>query len=530
MSAWDDVVAAALLGTSRNVFTPPPADGALGTLLGGLDVNEQADLLLSTAAVLHLYQRAGQASRAAAFSPPVPPELDDLSTCTDRAGHDLGMMLAGEHEEVLSEWLAALAARRLRVPAQHLPDLFGKITKQTDVRDAAMRVVGARGRWLAAQNPDWHDLLDADESHWETSGGAQRLNLLRSLRASDPEHARELVVATWGAETAETRTKMLGELAIKLRMADEPFLETCLDDRSKEVRLDAAQLLARLPESRLCRRMIQRIRTLVIPQREGAKAFIGLLKSRNDKRFVDVTLPDVCTDAMQRDGVVVKPFVNDKIGERAWWLRQMIACVPLSYWRTAFDATPAHIVQTLEQKGREGDWNTLLLDGITLATCRQGDAAWAAALLASSWVIEANDTTGARWRDELLTLLPAAQWEAAVLRLYEDSIANPLTTIGFSRTYDQLCKRPWSYEVSRAFFRFVVSYKAAREKAKRNAYSLWWLLGAVKQAATCIPTSLLHETAAALPSDEEDSLWTDARQQCLTLLQFRHDMLEEIAR
>ena len=41
-------------------------------------------------------------------------------------------------------------------------------------------------------------------------------------------------------------------------MDDEPFLESALDDRSREVRQQAADLLTRLPDSRLALRMAER--------------------------------------------------------------------------------------------------------------------------------------------------------------------------------------------------------------------------------------------------------------------------------
>ena len=125
-------------------------------------------------------------------------------------------------------------------------------------------ILGVRGRWLAAKNPKWRKYAGVNEAA-EPDGALGDRRIARAtgarsgaLRETDPGRARELVASTFAADPADQRAKFVGELARGLSMEDEPFLEAALDDRSKEVRRQAAELLRCLPESRLCLRMIER--------------------------------------------------------------------------------------------------------------------------------------------------------------------------------------------------------------------------------------------------------------------------------
>ena len=150
--------------------------------------------------------------------------------------------------------------------------------------------------------------------------------------------------------------------------ADEPFLERALDDRSKEVRQDATELLATLPGSAFVARMTARAAGLLHFKKGG-------LLSRN---VLEVTLPEEPDAAGLRDGLDPKgPHGQRTFGEKAALLVQTLAAVPLSHWTTAFRQTPGALIQAL----KKNDFAQAVVTGWTLATLRQRDPAWAEALL-----------------------------------------------------------------------------------------------------------------------------------------------------
>jgi len=200
-----------------------------------------------------------------------------------------------------------------------------------------------------------------------------------------------LLRGSWAQESADERCKALQSFVAGLSMADEEFLESALDDRSKNVRAQAAELLSRLPESRLARRAQERMATWV--QWKKSSAWLGLRPSQ----ALEVTPPAECTREMQRDGIDPKPPRG--VGEKAWWLQESVARTPLSFW------PPGAL-----KAAADSEWSEALARGWQKAARAQQNSAWAAELLEGGW------------RDvELFALLPHSRQEEFLLKHWEDS-------------------------------------------------------------------------------------------------------------
>ena len=340
---WAELVSAALVGTDRR-----PVPGLLGR-----------------AAVGVVRRRAGQRPHRGEPLPAAPAEERPLAPPAARAR--LARMIGGERSRLLHEWLEAAAARGLRVPAEAVPWLLDHGAKDRSVRPLLGVVTGARGRWLARLNPDWSYLLreaagaGLSPRMWELGTTGDRRAHLAALRAADPAAARELLARSWARETPEDRAAFIAVFADGLSPDDEPFLEAALDDRRREVRQQAADLLTRLPGSRLAARMAERGRRCL---------------ARRDGHLV-VEPPAECDAAMERDGVRARPPRGT--GERSWWLQQVIARTPLGVWEAHLGGTPAEI---LERLGRDaGDRGRDVGRGLVRAVVLQRDQAWARALV-----------------------------------------------------------------------------------------------------------------------------------------------------
>jgi hypothetical protein len=233
-------------------------------------------------------------------------------------------------------------------------------------------------------NDEWSFAIAGDDpdalvATWETGTGAARVAALQQLRSLDPARARVMLEASWAQESPTDRAGFVGALAQGLSSADEPFLEQALDDRRKEVRQQASALLARLPTSALVARMTERARRL-----------LTLGKSTVLRRpRIDVTLPETADDALVRDGVNPKPPAGTGIGERAWWLAQIVGAVPPSTWTTAWSVDASTLLRAAE--GHE--WREPLVAGWLTATERHRDQAWAQAL----WESDALARVDLKW-------------------------------------------------------------------------------------------------------------------------------------
>jgi hypothetical protein len=424
---WAALVSTALVGTARRPLPPPAGPGD----------RDPAVTLLERAAMHAVRARAGGRPHTGEPLPAAPPE--DRPAVPPAAADRLARIIDGEYGRLLPEWLEHAAAARRRVPARLLPPLLDLGARDRSIRPHLGVVAGRRGHWLATLHPLWTYLAQeptGDPRAFELGTRGDRRAHLRALRAADPAAARELLAATWETEAPEDREAFIGVLADRLDMADEPFLEAALDDRRREVRQAAADLLTRLSGSRLAARMAER----------GLRC---LSAAERGERLV-ATPPEACDAAMERDGVRVRPPRGT--GERGWWLQQIVARTPLDVWPAHLGAPPERIVAM-----DGGDWDREVRHGFVRAAVLQRDPAWARALLPLEPVAD------------LLTVLPPGERAAAGARLVRSTPADGQLIMMLGGV-----PGPWTGALARAVLRKIVE---TGERQPWNAVELGRLAG-----------------------------------------------------
>jgi hypothetical protein len=290
-------------------------------------------------------------------------------------------------------------------------------------------------------------------------------------------------------------------------MDDEPFLEGALDDRSKEVRRAAAELLARLPDSRLARRMLERVRPLLSWVSAAKPRLLGLRPGQRAR--LEVALPAECDKAMIRDGVDPKPPTHRRdLGEKAWWLLQLLQAIPPATWSTQWSVSPAELIAATERS----EWQPVLLEAWGGATLAFRDALWAAELLR----IEPRQA-------ELLDAMPAEQQELLLLDILRGN-CTPLHKHPVMALLRQT-SHPWSAELARA----VLGALYRHMRAWNDSFD-YQLRGAVSEDfARRIPPELLEEIAGGWPREQGvRERWHGVIDRLLITLQFRRDMLNEL--
>ncbi|MFO1371968.1 MAG: DUF5691 domain-containing protein [Candidatus Competibacteraceae bacterium] len=397
-----------------------------------------------------------------------------------------------------------LSAAKRRVPEEALPALLDAGISKNALRPLLLSVLGQRGRWLARQRAGWrYAVTETDETVWQTGEFEERLALLRQLRASQPARALALLTTTWDEERARHRRDFTEALVEGLSMADEPFLEATLDDRSTEVARVAADLLARLPDSRLVQRLTAQA-LLVVRFQTG-----HLLK----RDRLEADLPED-NPALRRDGVTdPQPAASTqsvRLGEKAWWLSRIVGAVPPAVWCQQWKQAPTAILAA----SRDCEWRQALLEGWALATRRHRDPDWAEALL--PFYSDHNTLTSA-----LAEVLPPARFEVYLLTLLRESSAagRATTLVVFSHV-----RRPWSAKLGRAVLEQV------RQRVREDKQPDWWLTGALRGFARWLPPELSDSAAAGWPTESKHwPQWEKAVQEFLDRLRFRRAMREAIA-
>jgi hypothetical protein len=430
---WPDILATALVGTARS---------------GG-----RAEEVLEAAAAQALRRRAGlPLVPAPPAGEPAPPEdfpvvgpaaaarVDDLLALDSATRNSGPVRDAAGRLQLLGEWLAAASAAGRRLPPELASALLDAGRRHPELRPLVAPVTGRLAGWLATQRADWayasgapagaarpaQSTVDGgdDANAWELGSTAQRVGYLRRLRARDPDAGRALLEAAWATEPPDERSALLTALHIGLSTADESTLDAALDDRARQVRDAALELLAALPGSGYERRMVQRARACVDLSGTGR---------------IGISPPLECDRSMRRDGITPRPPAGT--GERAWWLEEILARTPLRTW-----PVPAGFLA----RGVSEEWVDTVRRGLARAAAAQRDAPWAAALVDA---VTADLATRGHPADRqllaaLLEALPAddlATRAAAGLREGLGSAA----AVGVEQIL-ALCPRPWPLPVAEA--------------------------------------------------------------------------------
>ncbi len=513
---WKTLLAQALLGTARNSMEAPPAGGPLGEVLTRLEAGDPEGRLLKTAGVLSLYHQAGWEPPQDTAALPDPAPEDERACCSAGAAQHLGAILSGRFTEVLPEWLEAASTARVRAPESLLPALLdeGSKGRWSGERHRFLPVLGHRGSWLAHQNSDWSwatpaetATTDEEDQLWQTGGREARGLLLERVRAADPERGRRMLENTWREDPAADRAAFLARLQVGLQPEDEPFLESCLDDRSTEVRRAAAELLARLPGSAYCARMLARLEALITAER--------LQEGRNVSRLsLAVTLPQELDPGMKRDGLSPNPPGNSTVGRRGVWLSELLSAVPPSAWYDRWEASPAEIVAAAVRT----EWRKALLDGWSVAAQRYRDAALAEALLR----LGMDETP---W-GELLGLLAPETAEGIILEQLRKEHGLFGESEGANQVFHLLRehRRPWS-----ALFTREILAALRRNAHLKTARSHWYLRSELKNFALYASPEVADEARQGWPEGDQNP-WGNALESFLDLLHFRNEMLQELSR
>ncbi|SNS43925.1 DUF5691 domain-containing protein [Actinomadura mexicana] len=504
MTAWDEHVTAALLGTERR--DPPALAEAPGD--GGGHGGDKAGRLLDQAALLAVRRRAGQVPSGPAPEPVALAPVEDAPAVPRAAAVRLRRILGGEQIRVLPEWLDAAAARGLRVPAQSLPDLLERGRSDRMLRSSIARACGRRGVWLALQNTDWAYLVGSGDDPgggpevWETGTRNRRVAYLTMLRETEPERARELLQGTWAKEPAPDRAAFVATFAHGLSLDDEEFLEAALGDRGKDVRQLASDLLARMPGSAYGARMAARARACLTA---GERTVRG-----REQTWIRVEPPHSHDEDMARDGVPFHPTGSfaprgggAPVGTRAAWLREILARTPLSTWTELFGLPPTEIVclPVSDSDGRD------VHIGWARAALGQRDTGWARALLRGGVMVDEPEALA-----DLLSVLPGPERDAAAADLIRWVEGRP----GLLRVLERV-PGPWAGPLAAAV---VETLSASAERpTRRDEHLITQLCRLADQRLAPAAAARLAALGPAAPQAVTDLIAT---------LRFRDEMLKEL--
>lgn len=477
--AFETLLQTALVGTGRQEPGVPAIHGAIGDLLQ--QVAQGADgapeRLLRMAGAVWL---CGQAGYVAVPSETTP---DQRAPEEARPAHDSALnarvlkpLLIEGPERLQFEAFTCLDAAGLRLAPALLPAALEAGRRSVAIRPPLSRVLGARGHWLASLNPAWSYAAggtagSSEQEQWDHGNAEQRRTAFGAMRRQDAGEAREKLAAELPQLNARERAEFVGLMREGLAPADEAFLDGLLRDRSKEVRQAAAALLMRLSGSRHGQAVATALAPLVHAER-------GILSRR-----LNVEAPAAADPGWKDEGLDAARPQHESLGERAWWLYQLVRNAPVGWWTEHCGMDPP----TLLQATAKSEWKEALRRGWRDAVLATRDAGWARALLAE-WDKKSLGPDQA----EVLAVLPPAEREQHWQRAVADS---PSGVAGVLPTLLQAC--PPGHTLSLPFSQRMAE-ALAREWAPTN-HSLRYY---ISDALCLLDLAALEPMLAALRQGE----------------------------
>jgi hypothetical protein len=437
----DALTRAATMGTSREA---PPASGLpTDDLLGSAKRGPERDLLLR-AGMHAVYKAAGRRGETG-VEEPVPAPEETLPACSAKAAEILRRLLVAQRTEILREALDRLLLAGFRVPHALLPAVLD--VQRPDLRPAVAAVLGERGLWLAAQNPNWGWAVatggsnETDEIAWEEGALRERISTLRRVRGREPALGLVWVEDVWKSEKADARVAMVNALEAGLSRGDEQFLERALDDRSVRVREAAATFLARISDSDYAARAAARADTILVRYEPPAGGFRGVLSRRGHAGRLVVEPPEHADGGWQHDLPGEMP--ERGVGEKAWGISRALSVVTPVHWEEQFGVTPSDLIVAAR-----GDWEMALLAGWCRASVLHRESSWAVPLWRACYRLEHDLEGWQTWQIALsmANLLPQSELAVAIERLPK----NGEMPFRLSSTL-QAISDPWQPDLSEAF-------------------------------------------------------------------------------
>lgn len=478
---------------------------AAGAVIGTDRSGAKPEAVLTLAAVLGLRARAGWRARACSGSIAECP-ADSRPVAPEAAMGTLLRLMGNPDGGVIEEWAELAKAAGVRIADSTVPVVMDWWSRQPRRSEVVYSVLGKRGEWLASLNEAWVKPVAASEvptnadELWQTGKTPERVALLLTLRRHDPARGLAMVQSTWASDGADERRRFVEMLLQGRSMADEPFLETTLDDKSKLVRRQACAVLGAIAGSRYRARMNER-----------AKAIITVDGNRGRlKKGVKVALspPADFDKSWERDGIDEQAASG--IGKRAWWMRQILMAADLSVWTDVTGLEPAAVLDAI----KDDDYFKDALTALTETAYAAGQPDWSAALVRQLLDHRKLDPVAIQ---NLCAHLPPSRREELLLEAADHKkLTGPDRWSLMASSKDR-----WSPEFSRKALKLLVKNRAHGSAA----YVLYEPVERVSRVVAVEAADQFEETVNEMFADQP----TDSFKRSIDRVRLRADMHKEFA-
>ncbi len=429
---WKDLLRVAVIGVDRAKLNEETAQFLIEKKIIN-PKSEAGEQLLTAVAAWNKLRKAG--CQFTSFTREIPPAAPAESKATAYVvAPFLEQILNEEYPAALKECLGLLIQKKQLVPPQFLVGLIEKTSGKPELYKLLQLCGGERLKWLE-KLVYGKDPSTLEKKHFEKAFSIQRHQIFNQKREVHPEEALDWLKDCWKTESKTEKCFFLNALKENLSSKDESFINSCLNDASKEVRFIAAGLLAQLPDSEWLNEM-----------RQNFKEWVEVRETSGGKIKLKLALPENVGEVLSGKGIdpgrnlSVKSMKVNSFAKAA-------SCMPPNWWNSTFNLSAQDFLP-LFVRHEHGD---TLLQAMIDASCLHKDVAWQIVLV-EFWL---ENYQKARWQhlsySDLLKQLPrSVLWKTAPnalmkIKFIEDD-KEPIARLLLAKGH------LWNKELSTAFF------------------------------------------------------------------------------
>lgn len=500
MLLWEKILQLALLGSERSHLEPAVEESLRQYHIDPEDPLPQ--VILSGAATLNQLRKLQTPAEPYTKPLPAPANQEEQDhTLSARSLLHLKQILSGHYQRVLPEFVDLLVSKQLLLPPEFLPELLNDCLQDQRLWSAIQPLLGTRAEWLIAQHPAWQRLLpQGDPSRWEEAGYEERKQILGYLRRQAPEKkAVSFLESIWKTTPFKKKLVFLTILETGLGPTDECFLEIALKDSRKEVRLKAADLLARIPGSNLIKQIFDQVHSLFT---------FELAKKR-----VEVDLPKEIPTKTVEYGIQPKVKKGKRGGLKVSWLTECVSRIPVSYWMEHFGCSMEELITAFDRSNR----GELLLSALGESSLRFRNNILALHLI--RYLVLKNRPMPAElnWQG-VAKQIPVTEIQS-VAETYFQQQPGLLEEHHLLTKILVLGQHPWSVEMAGHIIQGLKQWMA---ESKTFLWNLWHYKALLETAGYCSPLSLLEELGGDWPVHSPVwNQWAPDVERMLQIMRFR---------
>lgn len=343
--AWENILNTALIGTEKKSLQIIDLPVEVASYVNDLTSISDQEKLLSIAAYLYYYEKAG--NRPKKYNGEI--NYNPLKESKDVINKTLKTIYVRitetgyyEKEYLLNLWLDIVIRYQSIITPEHVVDIIKlgiSMTKKT--RYKIVEVIGNRGLAILPLISEFKISKTSSTTEWKEGSPEERRNFIEDLYAVDPDCALSYIRADWHTENVVFKRTLI-EIFLKEKhqptidffqeIYNEEFAAKAKEKKTEsECRYLLAKALLQHPQSQLHRYTLSKLQSCIVDAKKGG--IMGMLGSKESQ----IQLPTSPDDFFNAENFNARYGISMGNSDAAtfktdvlFWFSELLAMIPFS--------------------------------------------------------------------------------------------------------------------------------------------------------------------------------------------------------